>query len=362
MAKLLDRRQSIASGERGQAFVVVALLLAVFGGMAAIAVDFGSMATDRRDLQNAADAIALAAAQELPDEAAAQVTAESWATKNDIALSEMELTFVAQSVNEPNPKVIVELTQDHEFIFARLIGVTNAEVGASAASIKTSPAGGEGVVPLSVTEPALEGVVYGDPVVLKYDATEILTGNTAPIRIDDPGSGNCTSSDNYCAGVKYGSQATVCAEGTDDTYCTGASVVDTEPGNKVGATRNAVNWRIANTAVECDEFDEVFEDDPTTAEVGVYSLVPECNPFLPGGYLSNRVIVIPVIEALCNGSCEVTIVGFALFFLEGFENPGSCTGNECEVIGRFARVEQNIGLLAGTFDADSELQFVRLVS
>ena len=79
-----------------------------------------------------------------------------------------------------------------------------------------------------------------------------------------------------------------------------------------------------------------------------------------GGSDSARILIVPVIDELCNGSCEVTIVEFALFYLEGFGN-GCGQGNECEVVGTFVRVNQNIGLLAGTFDADSFNNFVRLV-
>ena len=49
-------------GERGQAIIIVALLLPVLLGMAGMAVDIGSYASERRTLQNAADSIALAAA------------------------------------------------------------------------------------------------------------------------------------------------------------------------------------------------------------------------------------------------------------------------------------------------------------
>ena len=66
--KLLRRR------ERGQVLMMAALLLPVLLGMAGMAVDVGSYASDRRQLQNAADSIALAAAQELPDEGDAQAS------------------------------------------------------------------------------------------------------------------------------------------------------------------------------------------------------------------------------------------------------------------------------------------------
>lgn len=348
--------------ERGQVIFLVAALFAVFGGMAAIAIDLGSYMAERRDLQNAADAIALAASQDLPNSAAAQSAATQWAANNDIDLSTMTVSIIPQSLpSEPNPKVRVEIEREHTFTFARLIGIESAPVGASAAAIRTTPAGGDGVVPLSVTIDALEGATYGELVVLKYDAQNIEQGNTSPIRIDGPGSGNCSSTDNYCRGIIEGSTNVVCAAGTDDTYCDGPSVVNTETGNKVGGTREAINARIALTDVQCDEFTEVLEDDPTTGDSSFYRISQECNPFLPGGFDSGRVLVIPVIDGLCNGSCSVTIVKFALFYLEGFETGNSCTGNQCEIIGRFVRVNQNVGLLAGTFNQDAENLFVRLV-
>jgi hypothetical protein len=344
-------RKKRNNGERGQ----------VFGGMTAIAVDLGSYATERRDLQNAADAIALAAAQELPNGDAAQEVADEWAEANGIDPATMTVTIIPQGSGEPNPKVEVSIERDHAFIFARLIGVTSAGVGASATAIKTSVAGGDGIVPLSITEEELAELGYGDLGILKYDAQNIEQGNTSPIRIDDPGSGNCTTTDNYCRGVKEGSQNVVCASGADATYCDGPTTAQTETGNKVGPTRTAINHRLEGTDVHCDEFEEVFEDDPTTSDADMYHLVNECNPFLSGGYPSYRVLIIPVINSLCNGSCTVTIVDFALFFLEGYARPNSCTGNTCEVMGRFVRVEQNVGLLAGTFNPEASLIFVRLV-
>ncbi len=331
-------------------------------------------------MQNAADAIALAAAQELPDENAAEDAALEWAERNDIEAGWVDLTFTQQSPPaEPNPKVRVEVTRVHSFTFARLIGIESTPVSAAAASIRTSPAGGDGVVPLSVLESAVTGIPWASTVTLKYDVRNITTGNTGPIRIDGPGSGNCTSSDSYCLGVMQGAENVVCAASSDDTYCNGPSVVDTEPGHMVGGTRNAINYRMDNTDSHCDTFDEVFTDDPTTSDQGAYRFEPLCNPFIAGSYASQRVVIIPVVDRLCNGSCEVTIVEFALFFIESMGSGACgptppptpcgnrngrgapCTGNDCEVIGRFVQVGQNVGLLAGTYNPNASTKFIRLV-
>src|SRR3990170_4535136 len=102
--------------ERGPALVMVTLLLAVIGGMAAIAVDIGSYSAERRDLQNAADAIALAASLELPNAANAQSKANEWAVKNGIDPADMTVRIVPQNLpSEPNPKVRVNIERSHDF-------------------------------------------------------------------------------------------------------------------------------------------------------------------------------------------------------------------------------------------------------
>ncbi len=365
IASLLRRFLSSKRGERGQVIVLAAFMVAIMAGGAAIAIDVGSYMSHRRSLQNDVDAIALAASLELPVGESAHSAANAWANKNGVDINSMTVTVIQQNLagGEPNPKVRIDIEVDHDLTFMRVFGMDNADISATATAIITSPAGGDGISPLSVTQAALDGATLGSEVTLKYDANNITQGNTSPIRVDAPGSGNCSSNDNYCAALQYGSQGVVCAEGSDTTYCDGPYIVDTEPGNKVGGTSTAINWRIDNTDFSCSMFEGangVFEDDPTTNEAGVYRIKPDCNPFVSSEYDSHRVMIIPIIDELCNGSCEVTITGFSLFFLERVGEAG-CTGNDCEVIGRFVKVNQNVGLLAGTYDDDAHNKFVRLV-
>src|SRR3990172_1371779 len=190
-ANLLSRLHRSHRHQRGQVLVLVALFMGVLLGMVATAIDLGAFLADRRDMQNAADAIALAASQELPDEDEVQQAANEWALNNDIDPATMTVTITQQNLpTEPNPKVRVQLVDDHGFIFAKAIGIAEADITVAAAAIRTSPAGGDGIIPLSITEQALNGIVYGAEVVLKYDANNIDQGNTSPIRIDNPGSGN----------------------------------------------------------------------------------------------------------------------------------------------------------------------------
>ncbi len=339
-------------GERGQMLVLMALVLPVLLGMTALAVDIGGYATERRDLQNAADSIALAAAQELPDEAAAQAVADTWASNNNIDPGDVTVTITQAGGGEPNPKVRVVIDREHEFSFARVLGIDSAAVGAVAAGIKTSPGGSGDVVPWAVLESHQLSTPPGDLIVLKYDSDNVSNGNFGAIRLD--GNGSSVYNDTIIAG----STSVICAEGVPGCTETSPVCVDgvcqSQTGNMVGSTRTGVNWLMNNTSSQCDEFGEVF-DGPAGGE---YTVKNECNPYLDGSYQNERLIVVPIIEALCNGSCSLTVVSFGLFWLEGYQ--GSCTGNDCEVVGRFINAELTTNALTGVYDPNSSLHFARL--
>ncbi len=100
-----------------------------------------------------------------------------------------------------------------------------------------------------------------------------------------------------------------------------------------------------------------------------YALNPACNPWIDGpgkcpnnnvGTLcSRRVIIIPIIDGFGNGSADVTVIRFALMFLEGYDS-NKCSGNTCEIKGRFVRADVNVGALAGVYDPTASIHFTRL--
>ena len=347
---LVRQARKLQRGERGQVMVIGVMFVGVVMGAAAIAVDTGSYMSHRRNLQNDADAIALAASQGLPASGDALALANEWAELNGIDAAEMTITITPQSLpNEPNPKIKVELATDHALTFMRVLGMNSAEVAATATSIKTSPGGGNGMMPWSVLEEDKDNATPGDPVVLKYDASgggSFGPGNFGPIRIDGNGSNVYENS------IKYGSENTVCALGV--TSCNGPSVVSTETGNKTGGTRDGVDYRLENTSADCDTWAEAVIENAD----GSHTVNPACNPW-GGNEDSLRLIIVPVIDESCNGNCDVTILEFVLFFLDGYGEDG-CTGNSCEIEGRYIQSNTNMGTLQGTYDADTFVHFVRL--
>jgi len=334
--------------ERGQGLVLGALALFVVAGFAALAIDVGQAMHERRELQKAADAAALAGAGELPFSAGdALAIAQEWAEKNgiDVAgeLSSVEVT----STHAPNDTITVQVERDVPYLFARVLGFDSQTIHATATARVGSPAAMAGLRPFGVLESAID---YSGSTPLKYDSQNVTNGNFGAVAID----GNGASV--YRNTIKYGSDTPVCAQG--QLGCTN-STIETEPGNMTGPTRQGIDYLIDHTADACDEFDKVFVPDDGTPNPNDYTLTDRCNPFRPGGADdSQQFIVTPVIDHLCDGRCDVTVLYFAVFFVE---NLGSCTGNSCEVHGRFAKANVDVGGLIASYDEDSAISFVRLV-
>ena len=359
-------------GERGQIIVITALLLPVLAGMTGLALDIGTYSMERRNLQNDADSIALAAAQELPNSGNATAKANEWAANNDVSLSQLTVSIEGGTTA---PLVRATITKNHKFAFLGIFGISDKDVSAKAAAVKVSFGGAAGIVPWTVTQATLDASTSGDLMVMKYDALNVDSGNFGAIRIDGPGSNTYNSSVLYgsttvaCAatapncttGACPGQYPAVCSETSPE--CDGPEC-QPETGNMVGPTRTGVDFRIAYTSTTCDEFTEAF-----TPSVGdSYDLNPDCNPWLdgPGKCLTNtslcsrRVIIIPVVDEFGSGASDPsTLQRFALVFLEGYDTD-KCQGNACEIKGRFVTAEISAKALAGAFDEDAPIHFVRL--
>lgn len=111
--------------EKGQALVLAALAMVALMGFAAFAVDLGAVYVSRSDLQNAADAAALAAAADLPDAAAAEAAAIYYAGQNGASSLE---TTVTTPYNGHSDMIEVVCTKTVSYSFARVLGFTDTEV------------------------------------------------------------------------------------------------------------------------------------------------------------------------------------------------------------------------------------------
>ena len=352
LIRALVRPYAVFKSEAGAILVMTAASMVVLAGFAAIAIDGGRLYVTRGDIQNSADAAALAGVQSLHlSDAEAEDRAREWAEKNGLEEDEVESVDIDQNCSGglKSNTVTVHVTRNVEFTLAQVLGITDSDVVACATAQIGSPAEINGLIPVAPTD---EVVKYdGTPTVMKMDAPP-TNGNTQAIRLDGPGASEYE--DNWLNGAdQY-----VCASEADpdSSVCQASSLIDTQPGNIRGKTERSVEWRIDNTKAECDTPEEVFipRDD------GKYGIKAGCNPF-QGDTGSYRVVLVPIIDELCNGSCTVQILRFAVFWLNGFGPEGCANGNTCEVLGTWYDVVADLGGKLGALESTESIVTPRLI-
>lgn len=176
--------------ERGQAAVLTVIFLAAILGAVALVLDVGSWFREQRDTQSAADAAALAAAQELPySTALADARVVSYLAKNRGGTAKV----IYSSKWATNDTITVEVERNAPGVFSKLFGIDSVDVAARS----TARAGGlqeaRWVAPITVNEkhPELNCDVGpdGKPIPCFGKATEITLAD-----LHKPGSGNAAGS------------------------------------------------------------------------------------------------------------------------------------------------------------------------
>lgn len=139
--------------ERGATAVMVGLLMVPLLGFAAIAVDAGSLYAEKRELQNGADAAALAIAQDCAMKSAGCGTYED--TANEFADQNVKSTpTVSVDKTAGSAAVSVSSTVDH--FFAPILGIDSSEVPAGATAVWGNPSKGPVIFPLTFSRCAFE--------------------------------------------------------------------------------------------------------------------------------------------------------------------------------------------------------------
>lgn len=165
-------------GERGASAVLIALLLVPLLGSGALAVDIAAVYSERRQLQNGADAAALAIGHDCADgscTAVPQAVAEELAAANHKDTGSTRgtpvVTLGSAEVTVTNPGV-----QGHWL--APVLGIESTEVTASATVRWGAPGSGAAVLPLAFSWCAFTGQTGGglptgsDPVVIEWTKTD----------------------------------------------------------------------------------------------------------------------------------------------------------------------------------------------
>jgi hypothetical protein len=120
---------NVRRDERGQAFVLTVVVLAMLMGMSALVLDVGHWYRAKRDLQAVADSAALAGAQALPDDpATAALLATQYAKDNGGPTPEVVFT----SKNLTNDTITVKVKRAEPGFFSKVFGINSVDIGSRA--------------------------------------------------------------------------------------------------------------------------------------------------------------------------------------------------------------------------------------
>lgn len=151
--------------DRGAVAVFVALTMVALLGFTALGVDGSAMWSDRKQLQNGADAGALAIAQACAngDCGSYSTTANQYAVDNKF---DGNASGAVTSLDTTAGSVTVKTTSNRKFWFAPVIGINSANISATATA-KWGPKSGGAFLPLAFSLCAFwlqSGTIIGDPI------------------------------------------------------------------------------------------------------------------------------------------------------------------------------------------------------
>ncbi len=122
--------------ESGQAIVLVAILMVGLVAVVGLVTDGGLVFSQRRDLQNVADAAALAGAMQI-DEGAYRASGEvilDEAAARQAAVEYLEAESVSYSVVVGPTQVEVSVSRQASTGFLRVVGINGVEISATASA------------------------------------------------------------------------------------------------------------------------------------------------------------------------------------------------------------------------------------
>ena len=143
--------------QRGQVLIIVAIALTALLAFVALAIDVGNMYQVRRQMQNAADAGALAGARELcfGDPGQAEARAIEYARYNGAETVQVDFTNGGWTVD-------VTAGQNADMYIAPIIGVSNVDIAAEAAAACGDATSACGLWPVAVAKNDWDAFYAGD--------------------------------------------------------------------------------------------------------------------------------------------------------------------------------------------------------
>lgn len=297
------------SRERGVVLIWMALFLVFMLGFVALGIDTAKLMATKTELQNAADAAALAGASALnfdtgaliPDTAVvrAQIAA---AANRAFTNAPTPVQLLAGDISFPAPNEIKVVTRRDPSAggsmithVAQVLGIKSIAVSATAtAKAESSGTVCESLVPMGAIPPPGEdgfAVGCGNSYQLYAGQGGSVTGNYQMLSFPQCDEGPCEGL------AATGANTMRCLIANGYSCCVGiGDVLETEPGNMNGPFRQGLQDRFDQDAVRTDDI--CYSD------------------YQARGGTGQRVVNVPIIESLGNGRTDVRVIGFSAFFLK----------------------------------------------
>jgi Flp pilus assembly protein TadG len=352
--------------QRGQTILVFTLMFVALLGFTAMVTDAGVVYWNRRILQNAVDAAALAGASQLPDDPAGAIAkASTYASYNGLASGELitdcnaEPTFCVHVTKtySDDDTLVVSARRHVDFGLRYIIGAGNTDVVATSAAIVSVQNPGN-IAPWAISLQQLNTAASDGSTPtpcadaytecsLKVGALLQSGGNFQAIQWDQatPGAGACPGGgstcyiysieDGYPGPIATPVATTIGPDGTP--VATWDWDVPTQPGNNAD-TQQALATVIAwDQAKDCDGGNPcgLFVTPEATLTSSGVNFYPDAQTVVNGQTVDvvcyqyvecPRVVVVPFISqswTSTSGKTMVTIVNFGCFYITRYSgNPG----------------------------------------
>ena len=163
--------------KRGQAMILTLVFMTVILGMAAAVVDVGAWYRTHRQMQNNADAAALAGATALPESTGqAASLAVTYANRNGGGVTGSDITFSSKEV--ANDQIQVTARKAVPGVFAKLFGLDSVTVRAHATALAAPPAQPKWAAPFAVD--VMHPMLQCEPLPCFNQATELDLDKVGP--------------------------------------------------------------------------------------------------------------------------------------------------------------------------------------
>lgn len=336
--------------------VLLVGLFAIF----AVALDVGASWTQRRNMQNVADAAALAGAQELDGSTAgrdaAEVVALDYVSKNVSNLAAAPtITFNDGVWTE----IQVIVAKESPSFFLANFGIGDHDLAAKATARKSNAQISEGIIPVAVPQENIGA--HGQLITVTSGVPQSQNGpvvGNIQLPPKTPGSdcqdsgGNGNGANDLGNGIECGSAVGI----------TLGQELDSKKGGSSGPVRTAFENRVENSTdidgagTDCRTLDDVFlarpDDEPW-----------EINPVCAPGSYQTMLVFIPVIDEWDGQGSNLhgTVIDLALFWIDPDQQVKCSEGGVCQIQGMWITSFKELLLASGTGQPGGEFSIFQVI-